>query len=682
MEKTVKRSNFYLLLIFIISLSGCKGDQKAPVNPDMYMVDTLVTKYNYDSYERPDKVLAELAERRTHLKDSLSYHRLSDYMATFHHYNNNTDSAFLYSRSALKYFMKQDSNNLVVVELKSYAYNNISMYFLSADQADSSIYYLQKAAEESAKTDNLKMASIIYLNIGSSFHERGNLSLAADNFRKALLIIEPLEYEDKHFLISVYYDALARLYIDLQNYDLANYYLEILEGDYDKLEPYEQNVYLMNRGQYHYAKKEYDEALEWYSKSYEIAKTLKREDYVALTEGNIGEMYLLLNNLDSAKVYIDKSARYMFSVGENAADILYVKGLYASLYLEQNNLKEAERILDEIQNSPVTDQILAYANDKRFEALYKKRGDYRRAYEFSERADVYDDSIRNITLQNNIAEIDMRYRQDTTLLRRDVVIAQKEQRVLELQSINIIIVSLLIVIVLSVVAIVIYIRRRRDMQYARQVATITALRMENVRNRISPHFMFNVLNSVMPSLRQHEDLSLPLQLLIESIRGNLLVSEKVAVTLYEETSIVRNYISLYKSINPSAFEIKWDIGTDVDMETLLPSMIIQIPLENAIKYAFDSVSKDNLISIEIASVSDYLSVVIQDNGIGFDPARFLPNEKGTGSGLRILYKTIELLNTRNQQKIKFRILNLEDESPDTHGTKVQIDIPFDYKFNL
>jgi hypothetical protein len=52
--------------------------------------------------------------------------------------------------------------------------------------------------------------------------------------------------------------------------------------------------------------------------------------------------------------------------------------------------------------------------------LYDKKKDYRRAYEFKTKADMFNDSLRNVKVRNSLAEIDFRYRQDTTLLKKDI----------------------------------------------------------------------------------------------------------------------------------------------------------------------------------------------------------------------------------------------------------------------
>jgi LytS/YehU family sensor histidine kinase len=214
--------------------------------------------------------------------------------------------------------------------------------------------------------------------------------------------------------------------------------------------------------------------------------------------------------------------------------------------------------------------------------------------------------------------------------------------------------------------------------------------MENIRNRISPHFMFNILNAVLPALRQHEEWTKPLQLLVQSIRNNLIVSEKMAVPLKDELNMVQNFIDLRKSIGSENAEVIWMIDEDVDLNILVPSICMQIPVENALKYAFEEYKKENRLFIKItkkreesiSTVEEFISIIIEDNGIGLEKANIFGNTKGTGNGLKILYKTIELLNVKNVQKIAFNIRDKRVESPDETGTIVSIVIPVNYQYKI
>ena len=51
---------------------------------------------------------------------------------------------------------------------------------------------------------------------------------------------------------------------------------------------------------------------------------------------------------------------------------------------------------------------------------YARKKDFEKAYQYKIAVEQYDDSIRNVRSINSINEIDYRYNQDTTLLKRDI----------------------------------------------------------------------------------------------------------------------------------------------------------------------------------------------------------------------------------------------------------------------
>lgn len=292
----------------------------------------------------------------------------------------------------------------------------------------------------------------------------------------------------------------------------------------------------------------------------------------------------------------------------------------------------------------------------------------------------YNDSIRNERHMNSIAEIDYRYRQDTTLLKRDILIAGKNVQLSEQHTTIVFIVALLLIVVLGAVLVFVYVRRKNERIYARQLALVTRLRMDNVKNRISPHFTLNVLNAIMPAMRQYEELSHKMQLFVKVLRSNLLASDKMAMTLAEEMEVVKDFVSLREQTNPVTPHVSWHVDETVDTGILVPTMCIQIPVENALKYAFDGMEGCGEITVSIDGRDRGALVSIRDNGCGYNPGAHSNSERGTGNGLKMLYRTVEMLNARNTVKMRFDIRNLSDAGE--RGTLVTIYIPYSYQFNL
>ena len=136
-----------------------------------------------------------------------------------------------------------------------------------------------------------------------------------------------------------------------------------------------------------------------------------------------------------------------------------------------------------------------------------------------------------------------------------------------------------------------------------------ALKMENVRNRFSPHFVFNVLNIFISNLPKGVNVK-PLRLLIQVLRANLLTCDQVAVSLEDELQMVMSYSALRHETNPLLPMPRFDIAKEVDMTLMLPSMILQIPVENALKHAF--VGTEESTPIKASSLAELKDKINSD----------------------------------------------------------------------
>lgn len=246
--------------------------------------------------------------------------------------------------------------------------------------------------------------------------------------------------------------------------------------------------------------------------------------------------------------------------------------------------------------------------------------------------------------------------------------------------------SISVLLIVATTLFVLNWHKQQQLKLHRQLALINKLQMNEMRNRITPHFIFNVLNAVLPSFMQYRDLEQPLHKLVKAIRYSLADSESIVLSLGDEICRVQAFLQLRTIGYPESGNVEWEIGADVSLETSIPGMCIQIPVENALKYAFlpSSIQSKPTIRVAIHYYTTFLCITIEDNGNGFRPKQeaVTATNQGTGSGLNILCRTIEMLNQSNDFPIVFRITNLSDLSPELHGTRVSINIPSTYRFEL
>ena len=82
--------------------------------------------------------------------------------------------------------------------------------------------------------------------------------------------------------------------------------------------------------------------------------------------------------------------------------------------------------------------------------------------------------------------------------------------------------------------------------------------------------------------------------------------------------------------------------------------------------------------INITREKDCVVIYIEDNGGGFKVGS---TETGTGTGLRVIRQTIDILNQYNKQPIEFTIKDSKFKDG-SKGCEVVIEIPRYYNYKL
>lgn len=668
-------------------LVGCSDRPFVGENKETRLVDSLLVTYRDSMAESPRQVIDVFSAARSHLRDSLCYYRLLSQESRCYYYLNQMDEAFGVNGQVLAYCERNamaDGNRMRL--LLGEAYNNRGVFWQELGRRDSALLSLEKAAEVLDGATPRTSLSSVYINLADCYMQEGDYSRCGYYYRRALLRADSLGIGDRDYFAI--YSGLAKLYTELGNYPEADEYFRRAERLGQSCTAYERYFFANTRGNYYYNTQEYDCALEWFRRADRITDAFPQPLYKAIVRGNLGETFILLRQPDSARFYLDDARRLFGQAYEQPAFRYYMDGLYASLALLENDLPLAEHLLSGVYEQEQVNPLYTYYNTRRMSELYEKKGDYRKAFEYGRMAEHIDDSLRNEKVRNSLAEIDFRYRQDTTLLRKDMQLISAREEVGQWKMLSFIFVLILLSFFLMVLSLYLYRRRRGEKQYWARMMTVNRLRMALVRSRVSPHFIFNVLNDLLPSLRQYGDLDQPIRLLVKVLRNNLSFSERLAVPMTEEIGFVKDYLRLRLWSDPDRIRIVWDLPEPLPSSWLVPSMFIQIPVENAVKHAFDPEDREACVRIRAWEEEEYLHIRILDNGEGFWPDResrtVLSNTtgQGTGSGLRIIRQTVDLLNLRNVKKMSFSVQNRGELAPDAHGTLVSIVIPLNYMFEL
>lgn len=144
--------------------------------------------------------------------------------------------------------------------------------------------------------------------------------------------------------------------------------------------PYEKCIYLNNRGNSYYFRKDYPHALEMFRKELAFARSYPDMAFeVHLSEMNLGETFLLMNQTDSAAFYLAKCEDFFRSIG-NISALYYLDTQLIELALKQNNLALARKRLAEAVKPDYVEPNMLHIRNRYLQHYYEETGDYKKAY--------------------------------------------------------------------------------------------------------------------------------------------------------------------------------------------------------------------------------------------------------------------------------------------------------------
>ena len=474
----------------------------------------------------------------------------------------------------------------------------------------------------------------------------------------------------------IYY-GLAQVYVTMRDFEQCDYYYNLAGESYDSMLPYEKYIYLNNRGTSYYYREDYQTAIKYFQKVIDLVEGYADMSFeLNLGRLNLGDCYLQLNMVDLAVKYINECQLFFEEMGVSTA-LYYIDTQKIELALLQKDFQEARRLLSESVVPPGIDPDMVHIRNKYLQQFYEETGNYKRAYHYLQRNNQLDDSIRNERVRMRTADLTLRYQQDSTLMAHRVLLQEQKNKVLVLRQTQFVVFAVAVVSILTAVFLYLYSKKKRALLLARNHRTVSTLRLENIRNRLSPHFIFNVLNREMAE--RNVEGKQELSSLVKLMRRNLELAEQLCVTLAEELDFVKTYINLERrSLGPD-FHSELKIEKDVQPEQIrIPSMMIQIPVENAVKHALREKEGERNLWVSVCRRGSGICIKITDNGGGYRPDS---RNRGTGTGMKVIMQTIQILNNKNKEAIDVLVHNVSLQSGEM-GCEVTFWLPDNYDYRI
>lgn len=549
----------------------------------------------------------------------------------------NLDSALTAFKKAIRYSSLSGNRQRLVL-----AYYNLSCIFVDKSDYANAAFYIQRAL---FTADSLKMSfrRVFFLtsSLGSVYRAMGDYKSAQDVYDKAAKNLSRMSPDDKWFM----YQEYGNLYYELKDMPRALRYYRMALTEAQKANVARQSTY------------------------YSLVRSYAD---VEVTSGKA---------TPQTKERLEEALRF-FTNAQNNDELLKSRTTLLKLAVREKDKDGALENIKAVQRLEMTpDGLGKEARMDWYRALdsyYRAAGDYKKAYVCSDKAAALNDSIYGFRRQQYVANLNLKYRQDTTLLNHRVFIARQEAEIESLHGRYYAAVLAAVVIICLFAGYYFYMRHRRSELYHTYIMNINRLKMQNIRNCISPHFTFNVLNHEIELDSASGEKRGRLTNLARLLRKSLDTADRVAVPLLDELDFVASYVTLLNECGKH-FTYALHLAPAVDASSILiPSMIVQIPVENAVKHGFLKDNPAHFIHINVKAAADGTNIEILNNGVPYSPFTQVDKARCTGLGMKVVFQSLLILNERNKSKITFTVSDYKDG--ENTGTRVLIHIPshFDY----
>ncbi|MBK6540583.1 MAG: tetratricopeptide repeat protein [Flavobacteriales bacterium] len=438
-----------------------------------------------------------------------------------------------------------------------------------------------------------------------------------------------------------------------------------------------QATALSNIGAMHGELGDQQKAFEYFLRSYKIAAAIPSKFGMALLQGNLGEVALKLNDHPKALAHLDSSIT-LYREMDNMNGLAFVLVTYAKARLASGSIAAAIRAGEEALALSEKDNNLnnVHRASDALLNIYEAADRPADALRAMKKAIAARDSVTNERTRRDVLQQEFRY------LHRQEVIADSLTHKMELDQLasERTIERLRadrnrnramglggggILLVAGIGAYTVTDRKRRKAKFEQQAAQ---LETKALRAQMDPHFLYNSLNSISAYV-QAKDVDSAVSYLARAARLMRLTlenSRSQEISLEQDLKAVEAYLQLERDRADGRFEYTIRIDPGVDREqTMVPPMVLQPFVENAIIHGFAQRATQGSITIHAEAQNGKLLLRVEDNGVG----RPSGGAKSSSLGTAITRERLDLLSKMKKAAAGFRYLDREQ------GTCVEIELP-------
>ena len=551
-----------------------------------------------------------------------------------------------------------------------------SLLFYHSPQQDSVMFYFDQSLAVYEDLDMTWQRLITYTQLNQEIKHHRVASLAVME-----QLYQQLEEVHKHSTILDYqlYDILAKAYFLNRDIDQSIKYTEL----YFAHHPFRDNRVIQSR---------------FYDISFLLAAEVQDRDkaFHALTQ---------LKNLlkgsgdEIAKTrYFDMEARYFAMIGSyeealNSSKRYFhysqkTNQLHPMVYNNLATSFERNQQYDDAihyykegialaQQMKIREQNHLYGG---LSQVYKRKGDYQQALVALDSSFAHATRMKEKMNADKLHELEIQYQTkqkdiEITTLKENFLLQQKnfqQQRWISLFAVIFVVAVLLYGLILYRQRLLSEKNRRLEMQNKKM-----ELEQRMLQLQLNPHFIYNAIANLQGFINQENKTKANRYLVALSklMRHTLELNRRDFVSLAEDIDAVENYLRVQQMRYNHSFDYQINThGVDLD-ELLIPPMLLQPFIENAIEHGFKNIDYRGVLTLTLEEKEQQLYLYIRDNGRGFQDEPSTAQKQSLSQ--IITQERLEVLFLAKKQRAFFHLHSLNDTSSGS-GVEVVLCIPILY----
>ncbi|MBV6653379.1 MAG: histidine kinase, partial [Mameliella sp.] len=208
------------------------------------------------------------------------------------------------------------------------------------------------------------------------------------------------------------------------------------------------------------------------------------------------------------------------------------------------------------------------------------------------------------------------------------------------------------------------------------------LELQALQAQMNPHFVFNSLSAIQYFIAANEKRQADhyLSKFAMLMRQFLESSKSRYLNLHQELHLIKLYIELEQMRFPDRFQCEIKVASDINpYTTLIPTMLLQPFVENAINHGLFHKMKNGKLSLNIVKNENQALICrLEDNGIGRAGAKGIQQKTGKtyrSRSTQITNERLHALRVIEGYDVNIEVIDLTHADGSAAGTRVIIIVP-------